>query len=144
MEAEQAAHVAAVFIHPLLERLVDLGVHRLIQLAAAQHPHLALMPNAVADHVVLDSAQRLLCIVRVTAQLPCPVAQCLEARLDFAIGAGATGHPVSRQPANARALIRTLPRPNRRESHCLEQPSAQTHQNLTNRLNGLPRPLAIS
>ena len=145
VETQQPADIAAIFVHPLLERLMDLGVHRLIQLPAAQHPHLTLVPNAVADHVVLDGAQCLPRIVRVTAQLPRTIAQCLEARLNFAIGAGATGHPVAGQPANPRTHVRpALRRPCRLESHRLEQPGAQSHQNLTKRLNGLPRPLAIS
>ena len=68
----------------------------------------------------------------------------LEAALDLAVGACAACHPVSRQATNARALIRTPLRLDRLKPHRLKQPSAQSHQNLTNRLKGLPKPLAIS
>ena len=143
MEAENPTDITAVFVHPLLERLMDLSVDRLIQPAATHHPHLALVTHTMTNHIVLDSPQRLLRIVVVTAQLPSPIAQCLKARLDLAISAGATGHPVAGQTADTCAHVRPLPRPNRLESHRLEQPGAESHQNLTNRLNGLPRPLAI-
>ena len=145
VKAQDAAHVTAALVHPLLPCLVNLAVNGLIQLPATQHPHLSLVLDAVPDHVVLDAPYRLPRIVVVAHKLPRPVAQCLKARLDLAVSAGATCHPVSRQPAHARTAIRPRPwLPDRLKSHRLEQPRAQSHQNLTNRLCGLPSPLAIS
>ena len=105
MEAQQPAHVTAAFVHPSLPLLMHLPVDRFIQPPTAQHLDLTLMPDAMADHVVLDRPHRLLGVVVVAHQLPRTVAQCLEARLDLAVGAGAARHPVSRQPAHPCALI---------------------------------------
>ena len=117
VKAQQPAHITAGLVHPPLPLLMDLAVDRLIQSPVAQHPHLRLMLDAVADHIVLDRAHRLPGVVVITHQLPRTIAQCLEAGLDLAVSAGAARHPVSGQPANARALIRPPLRPHRFKTH---------------------------
>ena len=124
MEAQQPAHITAALVHPPLPLLMHLTVDHLIQPVSAQHLDLTLMPDAMADHVVLDRAHRLLGVVVVAHQLPRTVAQCLEARLDLAVGAGAACYPVSRQPAYPCALVRPPLWLHRLETHRPKQSRA--------------------
>ena len=105
VEAKQAAHIAAAFVHPPLPLLMHLAIDHLIKAPAAQHLDLTLVPDPMTDHIVLDRANRLPCVIVITHQLPRTVAQCFETGLDLAVGTRAARHPVRSQPAHPCALV---------------------------------------
>ena len=148
LEAEPARHVAGLLPAPHGPASFDGVVDHLIQpAAAALHPNLHLQPDAGTDDLVLDRGDSPPGVVVIADQLPRSVPQSAEAALDLTVGAGATGDPVGCQARDAGARIgAALPWHHLHRCRCCQLvplPLALRHQNLTNRLRGSPRPLAM-